>query len=88
MGPARIVDDNIEPPELFDRLGDGAFDIGFFGDIAFDRQRVIADRAGNLLRSGLIEIENDHIGPYAAKGFGNSATKTRCATGDHCCFTL
>jgi hypothetical protein len=81
MGPARIVDHDVEAAMARQRALDAVGYVMPYGHVAGDRQRVRPDRGRDRLGAGRIDIEQHHLGALARKGARNLGAETRCRAG-------
>jgi hypothetical protein len=80
-----VVDQDVDPPELLDGLGDQPVQVAGLVDVAGDRQGA-APEAADLLGGHLDLLGGaggaDHVGAGLAEGVGDAATDAAPGSGD------
>ncbi len=81
-GDTRIVDQDVDAAERFQRRIPRSFDGFNVGHIDFERRHGGADFLGGLLRQRLVEIPDRDFRPRGDETFGDGAAEALRAAGD------
>ncbi len=78
-----VVDQNVDAAEAQDSGGEGALHLGLVGDVAGDRQALLAELGDELLRLLEVEVGDHHTRTLGGQTPRHGASDPAAAAGDH-----